>query len=130
MTAHVASVCHHPAVRRPASPLSESRHIPSCRGSAAGPLCRVAGHLRLFLPARREQPPEQLLVQAKALGLYAIAITDRNSLAGILRAHGRAKDPRVDMRLVIGCRLDLQDGTSLLAYPTNRPAYARLCQTC
>ena len=78
---------------------------------------------------RGASSPEQLLVQAKALGLHAIAITDRNSLAGILRAHGRAKDPRVDMRLVIGCRLDLQDGTSLLAYPTNRPAYARLCQT-
>ena len=72
--------------------------------------------------------PEELLVQAKALGLHALAITDRNTLAGILRAHGHAKDPKVDMRLVVGCRLDLQDGTSLLAYPTDRPAYARLCQ--
>ena len=72
--------------------------------------------------------PEELLVQAKALGIEAIAITDRNTLAGVLRAHGRAKDPRLDMHLVIGCRLDLQDGTSLLAYPTDRPAYAQLCQ--
>ena len=72
--------------------------------------------------------PEELLLQAKALGLHALAITDRNTLAGILRAHGCAKDPKVGMRLVIGSRLDLQDGTSLLAYPTNRPAYARLCQ--
>ncbi len=71
---------------------------------------------------------EELLVQAKALGLHALAITDRNTVAGLLRAHGRAKDPRLDMRLVIGCRLDLQDGTSLLAYPTDRPAYARLCR--
>ena len=72
--------------------------------------------------------PEELLLQAKAFGIEAIAITDRNTLAGILRTHGRAKDPKVDMRLVIGCRLDLQDGTSLLAYPTDRAAYARLCQ--
>ena len=32
------------------------------------------------------------------------------------------------MRLVIGCRLDLADGTSVLVYPTDRPAYARLCR--
>ncbi len=70
---------------------------------------------------------EELLVAAKLLGHHALAITDRNTLAGVLRAHGRAVDPQIDMRLIVGCRLDLRDGTSLLAYPTDRPAYSRLC---
>ena len=69
---------------------------------------------------------EELLLTAKALGHEALAITDRNTLAGILRAHGRAAE--LGMRLVIGCRLDLRDATSLLVYPTDRVAYSRLCR--
>jgi error-prone DNA polymerase len=69
---------------------------------------------------------EELFAQAALLGLPALGITDRNSLAGIVRAHQRAAETKV--RLVVGCRLDLNDGTSLLVYPTDRPAYARLCR--
>jgi len=69
---------------------------------------------------------EELFAQAAISGIEALAITDRNSLAGIVRAHEAAKTTGV--RLIIGCRLDLADGSSLLAYPTDRPAYARLCR--
>jgi error-prone DNA polymerase len=68
--------------------------------------------------------PDELVLTAAALGHQAIAITDRNSFAGIVRAHHAAKE--VGIRLVVGCRLDLRDGTSLLAYPTDRAAYGRL----
>jgi error-prone DNA polymerase len=68
--------------------------------------------------------PDELVVTAAALGHAAIAITDRNSLAGIVRAHHAAKE--VGLRLVVGCRLDLRDGTSLLAFPEDRAAYGRL----
>src|SRR6201993_2546981 len=68
--------------------------------------------------------PDELVVTAAALGHRAIAITDRNSLAGVVRAHHAAKE--VGLRLVVGCRLDLRDGTSLLAYPEDRAAYGRL----
>src|SRR5580692_134022 len=68
--------------------------------------------------------PDELVLTAAALRHRAIAITDRNSFAGIVRAHHAAKE--VGIRLVIGCRLDLRDGTSLLAYPTDRAAYGRL----
>ncbi|HEV2188528.1 MAG TPA: error-prone DNA polymerase [Stellaceae bacterium] len=68
--------------------------------------------------------PDELVRQAALLGLDAIAITDRNSLAGIVRAHQAAKD--VGIRLVVGVRLDLRDGASLLAYPEDRAAYGRL----
>jgi error-prone DNA polymerase len=69
--------------------------------------------------------PEELVEHAAILGYTAIAITDRNTLAGIVRAHVAAK--KSGMRLIVGCRLDLQDGPSLLVYPTNRKAYAALC---
>jgi len=68
--------------------------------------------------------PDELVLAAAALGHEAIAITDHNSFAGIVRAHHAAK--QVGIRLVVGCRIDLRDGTSLLAYPTDRAAYGRL----
>src|SRR5215831_15961242 len=68
--------------------------------------------------------PDELVLTAAALGHQAIAITDRNSFAGIVRAHHAAKE--VGLRLVVGCRLDLCDGTSLLAFPEDRAAYGRL----
>jgi error-prone DNA polymerase len=68
--------------------------------------------------------PEELVEQAAALGYSAIAITDRNSLAGIVRAHAAAK--KIGIRVIVGCRLNLLDGLSLLAYPTNINAYSQL----
>jgi len=59
-------------------------------------------------------------------GIEALAIVDRNSLAGIVRAHEAAQ--KTGVRLIVGCRLDLADGMSILVYPTDRPAYARLCR--
>jgi error-prone DNA polymerase len=70
--------------------------------------------------------PEELVIAAKALGHRAIAITDRNSLAGVVRAYRAAKQHQ--FRLVIGCRLDLTDGASLLCFPHDLEAYGRLCQ--
>jgi error-prone DNA polymerase len=69
---------------------------------------------------------DELFAQAAYLGIEALAITDRNSLAGIIRAYEAAKTAGI--RLVVGCRLDLTDHSSILVYPTDRPAYARLCR--
>lgn len=68
--------------------------------------------------------PEEMVEQAIAFGYTAIGITDRNSFAGIVRAHSAAK--KKGIRLLPACRLDLQDGPSLLAYPTNKEAYAQI----
>jgi len=68
--------------------------------------------------------PEELIEQAARLGYNSVAVTDRNSLAGIVRAHMAAK--KNGIRLIPACRLDLQDGPSLLAYPTDKEAYGRL----
>jgi error-prone DNA polymerase len=69
---------------------------------------------------------DELFAQAALLGIQALAVVDRNSLAGIVRAHEAAKTTGV--RLIVGCRLDLADGMSLLVYPIDRPAYSRLCR--
>jgi len=68
--------------------------------------------------------PEELVEQALALGYPKLAITDLNTLAGIVRAHVIAR--KHELQLIPACRLDLLDGHSLLAYPTHREAYARL----
>ena len=70
--------------------------------------------------------PDELVLQAAVLGHSAIAITDRNSLAGVVRAHVAAKQHNI--QLIVGTRLDLEDAPSLLCYPTDRAAYGRLCQ--
>ncbi len=67
---------------------------------------------------------EQLFATAKLLGIEALGIVDRNSLAGIVRALEASRATGV--RLVVGCRLDLADGMSILVYPTDRAAYSRL----
>ena len=69
---------------------------------------------------------EELFSAAAVLGISALGIVDRNSLAGIVRAHEAAKVTGV--RLIVGCRLDLEDFPSLLVYPTDRAAYGRLCR--
>ena len=58
---------------------------------------------------------EELFATAATLGVGALAVVDRNSLAGVVRAHEAAK--ATDVPLVVGCRLDLSDGESVLVYP-------------
>jgi error-prone DNA polymerase len=70
---------------------------------------------------------EELVATAKALGLEAIAVTDRNTLAGVVRAHLAAREVG-GIKFIVGVRLDLDHAPSLLAYPTDRPAYGRLCR--
>lgn len=68
--------------------------------------------------------PEEMVEQALKLGYTEIAITDHNTLAGIVRAHRATKHKNI--RIIPACRLNLLDGPSLLAYPTDKAAYARL----
>src|SRR5690606_18384332 len=77
-----------------------------------------------FTFLRGASHPEEMVEQAAKLGYKAIAITDRNTLAGIVRAHAAAK--KAGIKFIPACRLDLLDGPSLLAFPTDIQAYARL----
>ena len=66
----------------------------------------------------------ELVLRALELGMDSIGIADRNTLAGVVRMHSAAKE--AGLRPLIGCRLDLGDTASLLAYPIDREGYGRL----
>ena len=68
--------------------------------------------------------PEELVAHAATLNYTEIAITDRNTYAGLVRAHAAAKKKCI--RIIPGVRLDLIDGPSLLAYPKNIHGYSSL----
>jgi len=69
--------------------------------------------------------PEELAAQAAVLGHDAVAVTDHNTLAGVVRGHLGAKTAGI--RVIVGTRLNFADGTpSLLCLPTDLAAYSRL----
>jgi error-prone DNA polymerase len=76
--------------------------------------------------------PEEMVAQAMALGLSGLGIADRNSVAGVVRAHVFAREHDAagkGFRVVSGTRLVFADGTpDILAYPRDRPAWGRLCR--
>src|SRR5438552_16940827 len=77
--------------------------------------------------------PDELIYRATELGYKAIAITDLNSLAGIVRAFDAAKQVIEQggrpPKLIIGARLTFTDGTpDLLVHVSDRPTCARLCR--
>ncbi|MDE2474585.1 MAG: PHP domain-containing protein, partial [Alphaproteobacteria bacterium] len=76
--------------------------------------------------------PHELIETAVNYGLTAIGIADRNSLAGVVRAHDALNQMQRERktgltRLLVGTRLVFADGTpDILAYPVDRAAYGRL----
>ncbi|MCB0352822.1 MAG: error-prone DNA polymerase [Bdellovibrionales bacterium] len=83
--------------------------------------------------------PEELVQKAHHLGYRALAMTDENSLSGIVRAHVQARE--LDFHFVVACGLTLlcedyysskeppeADICRCLVYPTTKEAYGTLCQ--
>ncbi|WGM48842.1 Error-prone DNA polymerase [Brevundimonas sp. NIBR10] len=70
--------------------------------------------------------PGEIMFQAKSLGLAAVGVADRNTLAGMVRALMGSED--ADIPLVVGCRLGFLDGSELIVFPRDRAAYGRLCR--
>ena len=71
--------------------------------------------------------PQEMVATAAELKLAAIGIADRNSFAGVVRAYDEWKK-RKSIKLLVGTRLVSIDGFEVLAYPTDRQAYGRLCR--
>ncbi len=70
--------------------------------------------------------PDELVYTAALHGYRALAITDINTLAGVVRAHEAARKIE-GFKLIVGSRLVFADGApDLLVWPTDQPAYARL----
>jgi len=76
--------------------------------------------------------PEELVAHAMAMGMTALGICDRNSFAGVVRGYVAARDNKErspGFRYLVGVRLCFADGTpDIVAYPTDRVAYGRLCK--
>jgi error-prone DNA polymerase len=70
--------------------------------------------------------PHELVETAKQLQYAGVSITDRNSLAGVVRAHTAAKD--CEIRFIVGTELHFTDGPGLLVWPKNRKGYGSLCK--
>ena len=72
--------------------------------------------------------PDEMVVRAAEYGYRAIAVTDVNTLAGVVRAHVAARE--IGIPLLVGCRLRLldADGFDICVYATDRPSYGRLCR--
>jgi error-prone DNA polymerase len=69
--------------------------------------------------------PGELVLAAKTLGIAALGVTDRNTLAGVVRAWSKGR--AIGQRVLSGCRLDFADATPrVLVYPTDRAAWGRL----
>jgi error-prone DNA polymerase len=66
----------------------------------------------------------ELVLAGLELGYDAIGIADRNTLAGVVRMHSACKS--AGLRPLVGCRLELTDAPSLLAYAIDREGYGRL----
>ena len=77
--------------------------------------------------------PSDMVARAIQLGMTGIGIADRNSVAGVVRAHVALKEARekieddIDFRLIVGARLVFADGTpDIIAYPATRYGWGRL----
>ena len=73
--------------------------------------------------------PEELMLQAAHLGLDGIGLCDRNSVAGVVRAHLIKREKELSLHYHPGARLVFADGTpDILAYPRDRAGWGRLCR--
>ncbi len=70
--------------------------------------------------------PSELVTQAAMLGYTGLAVTDRNSLAGVVRAHVAAKE--AGLKLVVGAEVTPIDSSPILLWAMNRHGYGQLCR--
>jgi error-prone DNA polymerase len=70
--------------------------------------------------------PVDLVAQAAALGHAALGLADVNTVAGVVQGHAAAK--AAGLRYLPGARLRFADAPDIVAYPTDRAAWGRLCR--
>ena len=108
-----------------------SRRLPQQVRAAGRPNCPVVRYAELhcltnFSFLEGASHADELVARAVELGYEALAITDRNSLAGVVRAHTAAKDS--GLKLIIGAEVTPADASPVVLLATDRAAYAQLTQ--
>ena len=99
------------------------------RDGEAPPLVQRADYVELgvstpFSFLRGASDAIELALQALELGMDSLGVADRNTLAGVVRMFSASNG--AGLKPLTGCRLDLTDAPSLLAYPIDRDGYGRL----
>jgi error-prone DNA polymerase len=70
--------------------------------------------------------PEELVAEAHALGLPALALADRDGVYGLPRAHVRAQE--LGLKLIAGAQVTLDQGARVVLLAEHRQGYANLCR--
>ncbi|MFM8222361.1 MAG: PHP domain-containing protein, partial [Planctomycetaceae bacterium] len=70
--------------------------------------------------------PDELVQRARELGLAALAVTDRHSLAGVVRAHAAARE--TGLPLLIGAEIWPVDAPPAVLLAQDRAGYGRLAR--
>jgi error-prone DNA polymerase len=70
--------------------------------------------------------PDELVEEAHRLGLPALALTDRDGVYGIVRAHVKAKE--VGLKLIVGSQVSVTDGSTIVLLAQALGGYANLCR--
>jgi error-prone DNA polymerase len=70
--------------------------------------------------------PDEMVEEARRLGLSALALTDRDGVYGIVRAHVKARE--VGLHLIVGSEITADDGSTIVLLAQDRAGYANLCR--
>ncbi len=107
-------------------PCADRRSAPPGQADDAAPDYAELHCLSNFSFLRGASHPEELVARAAELGYAALALTDRNSLAGVVRAHLAAR--QCGLHLIIGSEIVPLDAPPLVLLAPDRAAYGRLCR--
>jgi error-prone DNA polymerase len=114
-----------PAPKRIRAPLTPPADGPDADREPAFPYAEL--HCKTnFCFLEGASHPDELVQRAAELRLRALAITDLNSVAGVVRAHVAAKE--VGLKLLIGAEITPDDAPPVVLLATDRAAYGRLSQ--
>src|ERR1043166_6402768 len=69
--------------------------------------------------------PDELVDEAQRLGLPALALTDRDGLYGVVRAHIKSRE--TGLKLIIGSQISISDGSMIILLVKDRAGYTNLC---
>lgn len=69
--------------------------------------------------------PDELVEESQRLGLPAVAVTDRDGVYGIVRAHVKARE--LGVKVIIGAQMTVDDESSIVLLAQDRAGYANLC---
>lgn len=116
-----------PPYQRPVRQLATAASKPAADPETLGRIPYVELHCRTnFSFLEGASHADELVATARELGHAAIAVTDRNTLSGVVRAHVAAKAE--GLKLLIGAEIVPEDGPAVVLLATDRAAYGRLSQ--